>query len=188
MNVKTTILEGCFIIEPKVFNDDRGCFFESFHQKKFQELTGVKTQFVQDNQSLSQRGVLRGLHFQLNPNAQAKLLRVARGAILDVVVDLRVKSKNFGKWESLEINENNSLMLFIPEGFAHGFCSLANNTLLHYRCTNYRDKNSETGIYWKDNDLAINWPKKKFFVSSKDKKNILFKNFLESKIFKKIKF
>ena len=113
MNVKTTILEGCFIIEPKVFNDDRGCFFESFHQKKFQELTGVKTQFVQDNQSLSQRGVLRGLHFQTGEYAQSKLVRVIQGSVLDVAVDLRKDSPTFGKHFSILLSEQNKLQLFI---------------------------------------------------------------------------
>ena len=111
MNVKTTILEGCFIIEPKVFNDDRGCFFESFHQKKFQELTGVKTQFVQDNQSLSQRGVLRGLHFQTGEYAQSKLVRVIQGSVLDVAVDLRKDSSTFGKHFSILLSEQYHLFL-----------------------------------------------------------------------------
>ena len=170
MNVKTTILEGCFIIEPKVFNDDRGCFFESFHQKKFQELTGVKTQFVQDNQSLSQRGVLRGLHFQTGEYAQSKLVRVIQGSVLDVAVDLRKDSSTFGKHFSILLSEQNKLQLFIPRGFAHGFVVLENDTIFSYKCDNYYNKESERGIIYNDPTLNIDWmlPSDQLQLSEKD--------------------
>lgn len=171
MNVKTTILEGCFIIEPKVFNDDRGCFFESFHQKKFQELTGVKTQFVQDNQSLSQRGVLRGLHFQTGEYAQSKLVRVIQGSVLDVAVDLRKDSPTFGKHFSILLSEQNKLQLFIPRGFAHGFVVLENDTIFSYKCDNYYNKLAERGIMYNDPDLDIDWmlEESEIQLSKKDK-------------------
>ena len=134
----------------------------------------LEINFVQDNHSRSRKGVLRGLHFQLNPNAQAKLLRVARGAILDVVVDLRVKSKNFGKWESLEINENNSLMLFIPEGFAHGFLAIENDTDVIYKTNNFYAPNSDGTLVWNDPLININWGLDDYkitnpIISNKDK-------------------
>ena len=145
------------IIQNIVHTDDRGFFLESFNKKKFFNIFPQEINFVQDNHSRSRKGVLRGLHFQLNPNAQAKLLRVARGAILDVVVDLRVKSKNFGKWESLEINENNSLMLFIPEGFAHGFLAIENDTDVIYKTNNFYAPNSDGTLVWNDPLININW-------------------------------
>jgi len=145
------------IIQNIVHSDDRGFFLESFNKKKFFNIFPQEINFVQDNHSRSRKGVLRGLHFQLNPNAQAKLLRVARGAILDVVVDLRVKSKNFGKWESLEINENNSLMLFIPEGFAHGFLAIENDTDVIYKTNNFYAPNSDGTLVWNDPLININW-------------------------------
>ena len=181
MNVKTTILEGCFIIEPKVFNDDRGCFFESFHQKKFQELTGVKTQFVQDNQSLSQRGVLRGLHFQTGEYAQSKLVRVIQGSVLDVAVDLRKDSSTFGKHFSILLSEQNKLQLFIPRGFAHGFVVLENDTIFSYKCDNYYNKLAERGIMYNDPDLDIDWmlEEDEIILSEKDKRLSYFKDFLD---------
>ena len=145
------------IIQNIVHSDDRGFFLESFNKQKFFNIFPQEINFVQDNHSRSRKGVLRGLHFQLNPNAQAKLLRVARGAILDVVVDLRVKSKNFGKWESLEINENNSLMLFIPEGFAHGFLAIENDTDVIYKTNNFYAPNSDGTLVWNDPLININW-------------------------------
>jgi dTDP-4-dehydrorhamnose 3,5-epimerase len=118
---------------------------------------------------------------------EGKLITVMSGKIFDVALDCRVKSRTFGQFFAIELSEKENISLYIPEGFAHGFCSLVNNTVLHYRCTNYRDKSSETGIYWKDKNLSINWPKKKFLVSPKDKKNLLFKNLIKSKKFNKIK-
>ena len=162
------------IIQNIVHTDDRGFFLESFNKKKFFNIFPQEINFVQDNHSRSRKGVLRGLHFQLNPNAQAKLLRVARGAILDVVVDLRVKSKNFGKWESLEINENNSLMLFIPEGFAHGFLAIENDTDVIYKTNNFYAPNSDGTLVWNDPLININWGLDDYkitnpIISNKDK-------------------
>lgn len=172
MNIKTTTLEGCFIIEPKVFDDERGYFFESFHQKKFQELTGVKTQFVQDNQSMSQRGVLRGLHFQTGEYAQSKLVRVIQGSVLDVVVDLRKDSSTFGKHFSILLSEKNKLQLFIPRGFAHGFVVLEDDTIFSYKCDNYYNKLAEDGVMYNDPDLHIDWmlEEDEILLSDKDKK------------------
>lgn len=181
LSIIKTKFSGLVIYKRKTFTDKRGYFRELFLKKN------LNKKFVFDYYSLSKKNVLRGLHLQLK-KPQGKLITVLSGKIFDVALDCRPKSKTFGQFYTLELSEKENTSLYIPEGFAHGFCSLANNTLLHYRCTNYRDKNSETGIYWKDKDLGINWPKKKFFVSSKDKKNILFKNFLESKIFRNIKF
>ena len=162
------------IIQNIVHSDDRGFFLESFNKKKFFNIFPQEINFVQDNHSRSRKGVLRGLHFQLNPNAQAKLLRVARGAILDVVVDLRVNSKNFGKWESLEINENNSLMLFIPEGFAHGFLAIENDTDVIYKTNNFYAPNSDGTLVWNDPLININWGLDDYkitnlIISNKDK-------------------
>ena len=162
------------IIQNIVHSDDRGFFLESFNKKKLFNIFPQEINFVQDNHSRSRKGVLRGLHFQLNPNAQAKLLRVARGAILDVVVDLRVKSKNFGKWESLEINENNSLMLFIPEGFAHGFLAIENDTDVIYKTNNFYAPNSDGTLVWNDPLININWGLDDYkitnpIISNKDK-------------------
>ena len=162
------------IIQNIVHSDDRGFFLESFNKQKFFNIFPQEINFVQDNHSRSRKGVLRGLHFQLNPNAQAKLLRVARGAILDVVVDLRVKSKNFGKWESLEINENNSLMLFIPEGFAHGFLAIENDTDVIYKTNNFYAPNSDGTLVWNDPLININWGLDDYkitnpIISNKDK-------------------
>jgi len=170
MNLQPTPLEGCFIIEPKVFGDERGYFFESFNQKKFRELTSYDTVFVQDNQSYSRRGVLRGLHFQTGQSAQAKLVRVIKGEVLDVAVDLRAGSKTYGKHFSLIISEKNNLQLFIPKGFAHGFIVLSDDAIFQYKCDNYYDKAAEGGIHYADPDLSIDWilPHDQLIVSDKD--------------------
>ncbi len=181
MNIKATTLEGCFIIEPKVLNDERGYFFESFHQKKFHELTGVKTQFVQDNQSLSQRGVLRGLHFQTGEFTQSKLVKVIKGSVLDVAVDLRKDSSTFGKHFSILLSEKNKLQLFIPRGFAHGFVVLENDTIFSYKCDNYYNKSAEGGVMYNDPDLDIDWmlEEDEIILSEKDKRLSYFKDFLD---------
>lgn len=181
MNIKATTLEGCFIIEPNVLNDERGYFFESFHQKKFQELTGVKTQFVQDNQSLSQRGVLRGLHFQTGEFTQSKLVKVIKGSVLDVAVDLRKDSSTFGKHFSILLSEKNKLQLFIPRGFAHGFVVLENDTIFSYKCDNYYNKSAEGGVMYNDPDLDIDWmlEEDEIILSEKDKRLSYFKDFLD---------
>ena len=179
MNIKTTTLEGCLIIEPKVFDDERGYFFESFHQKKFQKLTGLKTQFVQDNQSMSQRGVLRGLHFQKGKFAQSKLVRVIKGSVLDVAVDLRKDSSTFGKHFSIILSEKNKFQLFIPRGFAHGFVVLEDDTIFSYKCDNYYNKSAEGGVMYNDPYLNIDWmlEEDEIQLSVKDRK---YKNFSTS--------
>tara|TARA_B100001057_G_C22719435_1_gene899107 strand:+ start:594 stop:1145 length:552 start_codon:yes stop_codon:yes gene_type:complete len=179
MNIKTTTLEGCFIIEPKVFDDERGYFFESFHRKKFQELTGIKTQFVQDNESMSQRGVLRGLHFQTGKFAQSKLVRVIKGSVLDVAVDLRKDSSTFGKYFSIILSEKNKFQLFIPRGFAHGFVVLEDDTIFSYKCDNNYNKLAEDGVMYDDPDLQIDWnlSKDKMIISEKDKNLSSFKEY-----------
>ena len=170
-----TKFKGLLIYKRPSFNDSRGYFRELFLEKI------LKKKFIFDYFSLSKKNVLRGIHLQLT-NPQGKLITVLSGSIFDVTLDCRPKSKTFGQYFSINLSEKNNTSLYIPEGFAHGFCSLNNNTILHYKCTNYRDKKSETGILWNDKDLNINWPKKKFVVSFKDKKNLGFKNFIKSKL------
>ncbi|GAL62292.1 dTDP-4-dehydrorhamnose 3,5-epimerase [Algibacter lectus] len=170
MTVKETKLKDCFILEPKVFLDKRGSFIESYNKKVFYELTGQKIDFVQDNESFSKRGVLRGLHFQKGEYAQSKLVRVITGRILDVVVDLREDSNSFGKHFSTELSEENKKQLFIPRGFAHGFIVLSNTVLFSYKCDNFYNKESESGIIYNDRVLNIDWklPENEFIVSDKD--------------------
>ena len=179
MKVTETNLKGCFIIEPTVFNDERWSFFESFHQQKFQKLTGLKTQFVQDNQSMSQRGVLRGLHFQKGKFAQSKLVRVIKGSVLDVAVDLRKDSSTFGKHFSIILSEKNKFQLFIPRGFAHGFVVLEDDTIFSYKCDNYYNKSAEGGVMYNDPYLNIDWmlEEDEIQLSVKDRK---YKNFSTS--------
>ncbi len=157
MKIESTFIEGCFIIKPKEIIDNRGTFFESFNQKKFYEVTGFQTNFVQDNQSVSQKGVVRGLHFQKGEYAQAKLVRVVQGEVLDVVVDLRPNSETYGKHFSIILNDQNNFQLFIPRGFAHGFITLSERSIFAYKCDNYYDKSSESGIVFNDPDLDIDW-------------------------------
>ena len=182
MKVIETKLKGCFIIEPNVFGDDRGYFFESFNKKKFQEETGVEVDFVQDNQSLSNRGVLRGLHFQKDEFAQAKLVRVIKGKVLDVVVDLRPKSPTFGEVYSVELSEKNKLQLFVPRGFAHGFSVLEDKTIFSYKCDNYYNKSSEGGVVYNDSQLNIDWKLKEseILLSEKDRMLPYFSSFREN--------
>jgi dTDP-4-dehydrorhamnose 3,5-epimerase len=170
MKVKETQLEGCFVIEPKIFDDKRGSFFESFNKTVFEKLTGVKTDFVQDNQSISQRGVLRGLHLQTGAYAQTKLVRVVQGKVLDVVVDVRKNSKTFGHSFSCIISGENNKQLFIPKGFLHGFSVLEDNTIFAYKCDNYYSKESEDGVLFNDPELNIDWkiPLVEIILSEKD--------------------
>src|ERR1700761_3403526 len=170
MNIELTPLEGCVIIKPTVFGDERGYFFESFNQKKFHDLTGYGTVFVQDNQSYSSKGVLRGLHFQKGASAQAKLVSVVKGEVLDVAVDLRRDSNTYGKHFGVKLSESNKLQLFIPRGFAHGFIVLSDDAIFQYKCDNYYDKTAEGGIHYADPALAINWvlPHNELIVSPKD--------------------
>jgi dTDP-4-dehydrorhamnose 3,5-epimerase len=157
MVVIKTNLDGCFIIESQVFGDERGSFFESFNQKLFEEKIGLKVNFVQDNQSISQRGVLRGLHLQKGKFAQAKLVRVIKGSVLDVVVDVRKESKTFGKVFSIELKGTNNKQLFVPRGFLHGFSVLENDTIVSYKCDNYYHPDAEDGVIFNDKNLNIDW-------------------------------
>jgi len=177
MKIIETPLKGLYIIEPKVFKDERGYFYESYNQKMFQN-AGITDIFVQDNQSLSQKNVIRGLHFQSPPYAQAKLVRVIRGAVLDVVVDIRKNSPTYGKHYAIELSEENFLMLYIPIGFAHGFATLEDNTIFAYKCSNFYNKESEDTILWNDPDLNINWNIQNPILSEKDKKGKLFRDFI----------
>jgi len=164
-----TNLPGLLIFEPKVFEDSRGYFFESYNQQIFQQ-EGININFVQDNQSLSRYGVIRGLHYQLNPHSQTKLIRVLSGSIYDVVVDLRKGSPVFGKQFAIELSAQNRKQLFIPSGFAHGFSVLSDQAEVHYKCDNFYNKESETGILYNDSELKIDWqiPQEKIIVSGKD--------------------
>lgn len=177
MELKETTLKDAYIIQPEVFRDERGFFVETYSKKKFREL-GIEADFVQDNHSLSvNKGVLRGLHYQLQPNTQAKLVRVTRGSVYDVIVDLRKNSPTYGKWEGFHLSADNFSMLFVPQGFAHGFCTLEDNTEFQYKCDNYYAPESEGGIIWNDPTLGIDWPIKDPILAEKDKKHPLFKDF-----------
>jgi dTDP-4-dehydrorhamnose 3,5-epimerase len=180
MKVSETELKGCFIIEPQIFSDERGCFFESFNQKKFEKKTGLKVNFVQDNQSISQRGVIRGLHLQKGEFAQAKLTRVIKGRVLDVAVDLRKDSPTFGKHFSIELSGENNKQLFVPKGFAHGFSVLEDDTIFAYKCDHYYNKESEGGVVYNDKELDIDWKlnKEEIVLAEKDKELKRFKNLI----------
>lgn len=156
MEFKKVDIEGLLVIQPNIFEDDRGYFYESFNKQLFQQ-HGVEKDFVQDNQSLSQTGVLRGLHFQKPPYAQGKLIRVIQGRVLDVAVDLRKDSKTYGKYFSIELSGIDKTMFYIPEGFAHGFYTMENDTIFSYKCTNFYHKDSEGAMLWNDPDLNIDW-------------------------------
>lgn len=158
MKVLRTEIPDVLILEPKVFGDDRGFFFESFNQQKWQEATGLKSTFVQDNHSRSEQGVLRGLHYQLPPRAQGKLVRVVRGEVFDVAVDLRRSSQTFGHWTGVNLSEENKRMAWIPEGFAHGFLVLSKSADFLYKTTEYYAPERERCIHWQDPQLAIDWP------------------------------
>jgi len=178
MNVLPTTIPDVKIIEPRVFEDARGYFFESFSQKLFNEQVS-DTVFVQDNESRSTYGVLRGLHFQKPPVAQAKLVRVVEGAVLDVAVDIRRDSPTYGQQVSVELSAENKRQLFIPRGFAHGFVVLTPTVVFQYKCDNYYSPAHEGGIAWNDQDLNIDWkvPMEDIVLSEKDKNNIAFKEF-----------
>jgi dTDP-4-dehydrorhamnose 3,5-epimerase len=170
MTARETILKGCFEIEPKVFEDKRGYFYESFNLEKFNTTLDINVQFVQDNESFSSKGVLRGLHFQKGEFAQAKLVRVVKGSVLDVAVDIRKGSKTFGEYVSVELSEENKKQFFVPRGFAHGFVVLSETAIFSYKCDNYYNKASESGIIYNDPTLNIDWglAKKSLIVSEKD--------------------
>lgn len=177
MKIIETELSGLLIIQPNVFKDARGYFYESYNKKLFHQ-HGIKDEFVQDNQSLSQKNVVRGLHFQHPPFAQAKLVRVIKGAVLDVVVDIRKNSPTYGKSFCIELTEDNFLMLYIPVGFAHGFATLEDNTIFSYKCSNFYNKASEDTILWNDPTLNIDWKIQNPLLSEKDKAGKLFNTFI----------
>ncbi|MEP1488987.1 MAG: dTDP-4-dehydrorhamnose 3,5-epimerase [Algibacter sp.] len=180
MNAIETNLLGCFIVEPKVFNDNRGSFFESFNQDKFNQAIGDRIMFVQDNQSFSTKGVLRGLHFQKGNFAQSKLVRVVKGKVLDVCLDIRKESPTFGKHFSILLDGINNKQLYIPKGFAHGFVVLEDDTIFSYKCDNYYEKSSERGIIYNDKDLDIDWQlsSEELILSEKDQLLPTFKDFV----------
>ncbi|GGP06528.1 dTDP-4-dehydrorhamnose 3,5-epimerase [Cloacibacterium rupense] len=181
MKIIETSLKDCYLIEPTIFEDERGYFYEKFNEKKFHELTGLDTHFVQDNVSKSSYGVLRGLHLQKGEHAQAKLVSCAEGKVFDVAVDLRPDSSTFGKWFGVELSDENKLQLFIPRGFAHGFSVLSPTAIFTYKCDNYYNKESESGVIWNDKDLDIDWklPLSDIILSEKDQLlNTMNQNFL----------
>lgn len=171
MRAEETILPGCFLIHDSFYGDHRGYFFESFNRKTFLAQTGLDINFVQDNQSRSQRGVLRGLHYQLGEYAQAKLVRVLQGTVLDVAVDLRRESPSFGQHVAVELSEDSHTQLFVPRGFAHGFVVLSQEAVFFYKCDKYYHPPAEGGIAYNDPALAINWalPESELILSDKDK-------------------
>lgn len=175
MKIIDTPIEGLLVLEPKVFEDARGYFLESFHQQRYQE-AGITAVFIQDNESKSARGVIRGLHYQVNPFAQAKLVRVIDGCVFDVAVDLRRGSATFGKWFGVELSGSNKKQLFIPRGFAHGFSVLSETAVFSYKCDNYYSPQHERGILYNDPNLNIDWRirESEAVVSEKDKRNDLF--------------
>ncbi|MFO6492283.1 dTDP-4-dehydrorhamnose 3,5-epimerase [Hafnia alvei] len=184
MNVIKTEIPDVLIFEPKVFGDERGFFFESFNQKVFEEAVGYPVHFVQDNHSKSSKGVLRGLHYQLAPFAQGKLVRCVAGEVFDVAVDIRKDSETFGKWVGVNLSAENKRQLWIPEGFAHGFLTLSDSAEFVYKATNYYAKNYEGGVIWNDSTLAIVWPTmdSEYVLSEKDNQaSSLIENNIEKK-------
>ena len=178
MDVIKTNIDGVVIIEPRIFKDARGYFFESFSQREFEEKVG-KIQFVQDNESMSCYGVMRGLHFQRPPFTQSKLVRVIRGAVLDVAVDIRKNSPTYGKYVAVELTEDNHRQFFVPRGFAHGFAVLSDEAIFQYKCDNFYAPQADGGISILDGDLGIDWhiPMDKAILSEKDTKHPLLKDF-----------
>lgn len=177
MRIEKTNIKGVFIIEPRVFGDDRGYFFESFHRQRFAELTGLDIDFVQDNESKSTKNVLRGLHFQEPPHAQEKLVRVVQGSVLDVVVDLRKGSPTYGHHQKCLLSADNKKQFFVPKGMAHGFLTLEPDTIFSYKCSEYYHPESENGIAWNDGDIGIDWEVVNPLLSEKDKKAMQFADF-----------
>ena len=176
MELVSTGIEGLWVIQPKVFADNRGYFLESYNKNIFGS-KGLNLEFVQDNQSLSHAGVLRGLHFQNPPFAQGKLVRVITGAVFDVAVDIRKNSPTYGKFFGTELTEENKWMMYIPEGFAHGFLTLRDNTIFSYKCTNFYNKSSEDCIMWNDENIGIKWNYDNPILSEKDLNGKPFKTF-----------
>ncbi len=180
MEIKKTEIEGVLIVEPKVWGDDRGYFFESFNAREFAEKTGLNITFVQDNESKSRYGVLRGLHFQLPPYTQSKLVRVVKGRVLDIAVDIRKGSPTYGKWVSCELTEDNHRQFFVPKGMAHGFCVLSEEAVFQYKCDDFYHPEAEGGIAWDDPDIAVQWPipAEDISLSERDKHHPSFKEFI----------
>ena len=173
MAVIKTAIEGVVIIEPKLFGDERGYFFESYNEERFRAETGIETRFVQDNESRSKYGVLRGLHFQRPPYAQAKLVRVVKGRVLDVAVDIRTGSPTFGRYVAVELSEDNHRQLFIPKGFAHGYAVMSDEAIFQYKCDNLYHPECEGAIVWNDPTIGIDWgiAEGDIILSEKDKHN-----------------
>lgn len=173
MKIIETEIQGLFIIEPDVYGDSRGYFFESFNKRRFEEQTGITVDFVQDNESRSTYGVVRGLHFQRPPHAQAKLVRVVSGRVLDVAVDLREGSPTYGRHVAVELSGENHRQVFIPKGFAHGFSVLSEEAVFQYKCDDYYAPETEGAVAWDDPDIAIDWriPADDMILSEKDKKH-----------------
>jgi dTDP-4-dehydrorhamnose 3,5-epimerase len=177
MIVKQFEIKDLLLLQLQQFNDDRGIFFETYNEKKYNSFFGEEIQFVQDNLSISKKDVLRGLHFQSPPFAQGKLVSVLKGAVLDVAVDLRKTSETYGKHVMVELNSENGYQFWIPPGFAHGFLSLENDTIFSYKCTNYYSPNHENTLLWNDVDLNVIWPKKNPIISKKDADGLKFITF-----------
>lgn len=171
MKIKETPLKDCYVIEPSVFEDERGYFYEKFNEKKFEELTRLNGHFVQDNISKSSYGVLRGIHLQKGEHAQAKLVSCLEGKVFDVAVDLRRDSPTFGKWFGVELTPENKLQLYVPRGFGHGFSVLSETAVFAYKCDNFYNKESEGSVIWNDSQLNIDWklPAESVILSEKDK-------------------
>ena len=168
MKVTESGIKGVYTIEPDVYKDDRGFFMETFHIERYRKLLGINLEFVQDNISRSSKNVLRGMHFQRN-YPQGKIVKVSRGEILDVIVDLRKDSPTYGTWESFKLSEQNKLQVWIPPGFAHGYCVVSNNAKVMYKCTDYFMPNDQHGIIWNDSQINIKWPINSPVLSDKDK-------------------
>lgn len=177
MDIIKTDIEGLVLMKPRVFEDGRGYFFESFNERDFARETGISVRFVQDNESKSSFGVLRGLHFQKPPYEQCKLVRVVAGKVLDVAVDLRKGSPTFGKYLAVELSGDNHLQFFIPQGFAHGYCVLSEEAVFQYKCDEFYHPEAEGGVQWNDPDLAINWPldESEVVLSEKDRRHPSFR-------------
>ena len=169
MEIVDKVLTDAFVFKPRVFKDDRGYFYESFNESVFDVLTATKVNFIQDNESCSSKGTLRGLHFQTGDAAQAKLVRVTKGSAYDVAVDLRPDSPTFKQWHGVELSEENHLQFFIPRGFAHAFVALEDDTIFQYKVDNYYSGVNDGGVIWNDPELAITWPKLELELSEKDK-------------------
>lgn len=176
MEIEKFNIEGLILIKPDIFGDERGYFIESYNTAKYQA-AGIRCDFVQDNESMSKANVIRGMHFQMPPFAQAKLVRVVSGAIIDVAVDLRKESATYGQYVSVLLSGTNKYQFFIPEGFAHGFLAMEENTIVSYKCNRYYNKEAEGTLKWNDPDINISWNVSNALISSKDDRGINFANF-----------